>query len=149
MIYDYVLDQLFTFHLSLSSLIRYTQDYKFLIVFNCLCFPYSRPFAGHKLEFWSCYCVCLSYPFNYHGQCCLDLLTARIARLTTLVSTYTYRDNLSDRLLDWEFHFSVGWQLQKKGLLAQLINLRMPSQKYCRHHYVPYYSTCGDQSTGL
>ncbi|KAG8478357.1 hypothetical protein CXB51_028109 [Gossypium anomalum] len=46
-------------------------QYSHLRVFGCCCFPYLRPFVGHKLDFRSQPCKFLGYSSQHKGYFCL------------------------------------------------------------------------------
>ncbi|GMI72814.1 hypothetical protein HRI_000950700 [Hibiscus trionum] len=47
-------------------------DLNFLKVYGCQCFPLTRPYNSHKLEYRSKPCVFLGYCANQHGYKCLS-----------------------------------------------------------------------------
>jgi Reverse transcriptase (RNA-dependent DNA polymerase) len=53
-------------------------DYAFLKVLGCSCYPYTRPYAAHKLSPRSTPCVFLGYSNMYKGYKCLNLNTNKI-----------------------------------------------------------------------
>jgi len=61
-----------------ECLFRRTPDYNFLCTFECLCFPFLRPYHAHKLDFRSSPCLFLGYSSFHLGYRCLDLESHRI-----------------------------------------------------------------------
>ncbi|CAL5391000.1 unnamed protein product [Camellia sinensis] len=53
-------------------------DYHFLKPFGCLCFPWLKPYAHHKLQPRSIACVFLGYIPSVKGYRCLDSSTGHI-----------------------------------------------------------------------
>lgn len=53
-------------------------DYSLLKVFGCLCFPWLKPYASHKLAPTSTPCVFLGYHPSVKGYRCLDPQTGHI-----------------------------------------------------------------------
>lgn len=49
-----------------------------LRIFGCLCFPWIRPYASHKLDVKSTPCVFLGYSTTQSAYFCLDKITSRI-----------------------------------------------------------------------
>jgi len=61
-----------------ECLLKFTPDYAFLRTFECLCFPFLRPYNAHKLDFRSTPCVFLGYSTSHVGYRSLDLSSKRI-----------------------------------------------------------------------
>jgi hypothetical protein len=55
-----------------------SQNYLYLRIFGCSCWPYLRPFNSWKLEFWSKECAFLGYSNIHKGSKCLDFSIGRI-----------------------------------------------------------------------
>ncbi|KAI0493266.1 hypothetical protein KFK09_027542 [Dendrobium nobile] len=53
-------------------------SYKHLRTFGCLCFPWTRPYADHKLAPRSQLCVFLGYSTQHKGYRCLNVTQNRI-----------------------------------------------------------------------
>ena len=53
-------------------------DYSNLRIFGCACYPLLRPYASHKLSFWSKQCIFIGYSLNQRGYRCLDPISKRI-----------------------------------------------------------------------
>ncbi|CAN1817778.1 Retrovirus-related Pol polyprotein from transposon RE1, partial [Linum perenne] len=53
-------------------------DYTSLRVFGCLCFPWLKPYAAHKLDAKSAPCVFLGYSTRHKGYYCLNLHTQKL-----------------------------------------------------------------------
>jgi histone deacetylase 1/2 len=62
----------------LGLLLHETPDYTFLKVFGCACWPHTRPYNNHKLEFWSKKCVFLGYSSLHKGYKCLHVPSNRV-----------------------------------------------------------------------
>ena len=76
--YKRVYDQLYAqrkyfFHIPLRKLFNKKVNSTKLRVFRCLCFPWLRPFATHKLDPRSCMCLFLGYSLNQSAFLCLDM----------------------------------------------------------------------------
>ena len=54
-----------------EKLFNHKPSYDMLKVFGCLCFPYTRPYNKHKLDFGFEPCVLLGYAPQYKGYKCL------------------------------------------------------------------------------
>jgi hypothetical protein len=67
-----------SFQIPFQLLFKKTPDYQFFKVLGCRCYPYTRPYAAHKLEPRSIDCVFLGYSSLYKGYKCLDLTTNRV-----------------------------------------------------------------------
>ncbi|CAJ2634258.1 unnamed protein product [Trifolium pratense] len=61
-----------------SKLLRISPDYHKLKCFGCLCFPWIKPYANHKLAPKSTMCVFVGYSADQHAYLCLDPSTGRI-----------------------------------------------------------------------
>jgi len=53
-------------------------DYHILKCFGCLCFPWIKPYANHKLTPKSSMCVFVGYSADQHAYLCLDPTTDKI-----------------------------------------------------------------------
>ena len=53
-------------------------DYHKLKCFRCLCFPWIKPYANHKLAPKSTMCVFVGYSVDQHAYLCLDPTTGKI-----------------------------------------------------------------------
>ena len=53
-------------------------DYTSLQSFGCLCFPYLRPYASHKLANRSVVCYFLGYRVKHKGFLCLNMASSQI-----------------------------------------------------------------------
>ena len=56
----------------LELLFKTKTNYSFLKVFGCACYPNTRPFNKHKLQFRSTVCTFMGYNLNHKGYKCLD-----------------------------------------------------------------------------
>ena len=56
----------------LEVLLHFSPNYSMLRVFGCACYPNTRPYNGHKLNFRSTQCTFLGYSLNHKGYKCLD-----------------------------------------------------------------------------
>ena len=89
-------------------------DYHKLKCFGCLCFPWIKPYANHKLAPKSVMCVFVGYSADQHAYLCLDPTTGRI---------YTSRHV---KFVESEFPFSsLATQTQA---LAPNLTLASPNQ---------------------
>ncbi|KHN17953.1 Retrovirus-related Pol polyprotein from transposon TNT 1-94 [Glycine soja] len=61
-----------------SKLLNISPDYHKLKCFGCLCFPWIKPYANHKLAPKSAMCVFVGYSADQHAYLCLDPTTGRI-----------------------------------------------------------------------
>jgi len=61
-----------------SKLFHHSPDYTSLRAFGCLCYPFLRPYANHKLSFRSKPCIFLGYGSNQKGYRCLDPTTHKV-----------------------------------------------------------------------
>ncbi|WVY96943.1 hypothetical protein V8G54_029094 [Vigna mungo] len=61
-----------------SKLLKISPDYHKLKCFGCLCFPWIKPYANHKLAPKSVMCVFVGYSADQHAYLCLDPTTGRI-----------------------------------------------------------------------
>jgi hypothetical protein len=68
-------------------------DYTILRTFGCLCYPFLRPCANHKLSFRSKPCIFIGYGGNKKGYQCLDPTTNKVY--------------LSRSVIFYETHFSA------------------------------------------
>jgi histone deacetylase 1/2 len=62
----------------LELLLHETPDYTFLKVFGCACWPHTRPYNNHKLEFRSKKCMFLGYSSLHKGYKCLRVPSNRV-----------------------------------------------------------------------
>lgn len=78
----YLINRLPTPVISLSSpyhqLFGNPPNYDKLCVFDCLCFPWLRPYTSNKLEDRSKLCVFIGYSLTESAYHCLDMPTGRI-----------------------------------------------------------------------
>jgi len=89
-------------------------DYHKLKCFGCLCFPWIKPYANHKLASKFAMCVFVGYSADPHAYLCLDPTTGRI---------YTSRHV---KFVESEFPFSsLATQTQA---LAPNLTLASPNQ---------------------
>jgi len=66
-------------HISpVKKLFHRPQDYKFLRVFGCACWPNLLPYNRHKMDFRSKMCVFLGYSPQHLGYKCLHVPTRRL-----------------------------------------------------------------------
>lgn len=56
----------------MELLFNKTPDYQFLRTFGYLCYPYTRPYNKHKIQFTSKQCVFLVYSAKHKGYLCLS-----------------------------------------------------------------------------
>nr|KYP63540.1 Retrovirus-related Pol polyprotein from transposon TNT 1-94 [Cajanus cajan] len=61
-----------------SKLLKISPDYHKLKCFGCLCFPWIKPYANHKLAPKSAMCVFVGYSADQHAYLCLNPTTGRI-----------------------------------------------------------------------
>ncbi|RZC16945.1 Retrovirus-related Pol polyprotein from transposon RE1 [Glycine soja] len=61
-----------------SKLLNISPDYHKLKCFGCLCFPWTKSYANHKLAPKSAMCVFVGYSADQHAYLCLDPTTGRI-----------------------------------------------------------------------
>ena len=61
-----------------QRLFGHPSNYQKLKVFGCLCFPWLRPYASHKLDARSTPCVFLGYSITQSAYLCLDQTTSRV-----------------------------------------------------------------------
>ena len=59
-------------------LFKQSPNYLSLKIFGCLCYPWLRPYASHKLEPRSRPCVFVGYSIPHHAYLCLDPSTNKI-----------------------------------------------------------------------
>jgi len=99
-------------------------DYHKLKCFGCLCFPWIKPYANHKLAPKSAMCVFVGYSADQDAYLCLDPTTGRI---------YTSRHV---KFVESEFSFSsLATQTQA---LAPDSTLAFPNQnKFTQHPATP------------
>jgi histone deacetylase 1/2 len=62
----------------LQRLLHEMPDYTFFKVFGCACWPHTRQYNNHKLEFRSKKCVFLGYSSLHKGYKCLHIPYNRI-----------------------------------------------------------------------
>jgi hypothetical protein len=70
----------------LELLLHETPDYTFLKVFGCACWPHTRPYNNHKLEFRSKKCVFLGYSSLHKGYKCLHVPSNRVFMSRDVIS---------------------------------------------------------------
>ena len=56
----------------LEVLFHSSPNYSMIRVFGCACYPNTRPYNRHKLNFRSTQCTFLGYSLNHKGYKCLD-----------------------------------------------------------------------------
>jgi len=61
-----------------AKLLKINPDYHKLKCFGCLCFPWIKPYANHKLAPKSAMCIFVGYSADQHAYLCLDPTTGRI-----------------------------------------------------------------------
>jgi len=54
------------------------QNYNFMRVFGCACWPNLRPYNKHKFDYRSKTCIFIGYSLSHQGYKCLDLSTGKI-----------------------------------------------------------------------
>ena len=57
----------------IEILFKIPLTYSQLKVFGYLCFPNTKPYNHHKLQFWSIPCIFIGYSLNHKGYRCLDI----------------------------------------------------------------------------
>jgi histone deacetylase 1/2 len=62
----------------LELLLHETPNYTFLKVFGCACWPHTRPYNNHKLEFQYKKCMFLGYSSLHKGYKCLHVPSNRV-----------------------------------------------------------------------
>ncbi|KAJ3705170.1 hypothetical protein LUZ61_008875 [Rhynchospora tenuis] len=60
------------------ALFKKPPDYQFLRVLGCLCFPHTRPYSAHKLEYRATPCVFIGYATSQKGYRCLHIESNRV-----------------------------------------------------------------------
>jgi len=61
-----------------AKLLKINPDYHKLKCFGCLCFPWIKAYANHKLAPKSAMCIFVGYSADQHAYLCLDPTTGRI-----------------------------------------------------------------------
>ena len=61
-----------------SKIFHKDPNYRKLRIFGCLCYPWLRPYASHKLEPRSKPCVFVGYSNEHNAYLCLDSLTNKV-----------------------------------------------------------------------
>jgi hypothetical protein len=61
-----------------SKLFHHSPDYTSFRAFGCLCYPFLRPYANHKLSFRSKPCIFIGYGSNQNGYRCLNPATHKV-----------------------------------------------------------------------
>nr|KYP58488.1 Retrovirus-related Pol polyprotein from transposon TNT 1-94 [Cajanus cajan] len=64
--------------MTIAAYLINSPDYHKLKCFGCLCFPWIKPYANHKLAPKSAMCVFVGYSADQHAYLCLDPTTGRI-----------------------------------------------------------------------
>ena len=71
-LYNKLPTSVFHWKTHLEVLFHSSLSYSMLKVFGCACYPNTRPYNGHKLNFRSTQCTFLGYSLNHKGYKCLD-----------------------------------------------------------------------------
>jgi hypothetical protein len=88
----------------IEYLFHQKQDYSYLRIFCCVCWPNLLPYNTHKLQFRSNECAFIGYSTLHKGFQCLDISTERvyISRVVTFDETvfpiYALHSNAGARL---------------------------------------------------
>lgn len=61
-----------------ETLFKSKPNYNRLKVFGCLCYPWLRPYASHKMSQKSVPCVSLGYSKSQSAYMCLDLASNNV-----------------------------------------------------------------------
>ncbi|KAJ1686058.1 hypothetical protein LUZ63_017448 [Rhynchospora breviuscula] len=112
-----------------NKLIPYTvlfnkqPDYSLLRILGCTCFPYTRPYNAHKLEFRSQPCVFVGYSTTQKGYRCLHLASNKI-----YVSRHVQFDEASFPFKQQQLHSSTVSQdhTQSTSSMLSVINPSLP-----------------------
>ncbi|KAL8137526.1 hypothetical protein V2J09_003527 [Rumex salicifolius] len=83
-----------------SKLLNTTPDYHKLKCFGCLCYPWLRPYANHKLAPKSVPCVFIGYASDQHAALCLDPTTGRVytsRHIRFLEESFPFKDALTSQ----------------------------------------------------
>ncbi|PRQ16309.1 putative RNA-directed DNA polymerase [Rosa chinensis] len=81
-----------------EQLFNTAPDYNFLRAYGCLCFPWLKPYAAHKLDFRSRKCVFLGYSLYQKGYRCLDPTNGRVYVSRHVIfdeNTFPFKEKLS------------------------------------------------------
>lgn len=99
-------------------------NYMNLKNFGCLCFPWLKPYAHHKLESYSKSCIFLGYLQIQSGYLCFDPILAKFYKSRHVI------------FVEKEFSYNTHstCHVDNQCLSQPLINLCPP------HHFIPFQS---------